>query len=107
MAKKINKKLAPALTPEARENQLIALSYDVAEKQLLDGTASSQIINHFLKLGSTKESLEKEILEKKAELMQAQTEGLKEGKKIAQMYQDAMNAMRAYSGEEEHNDEEL
>ena len=54
----------PALTPEARENQLISLAVDLAEKQLQEGTASSQVITHYLKLGSTKEKIEKEILEK-------------------------------------------
>ena len=59
-----SKKMRPALTPEARENQLISLAVDLAEKQLREGTASSQVITHYLKLGSTKERLEKEILEK-------------------------------------------
>ena len=54
----------PATTPEARENQMIALAVDLAERQLLEGTASSQVITHYLKLGSTKERIEKEILEK-------------------------------------------
>ena len=51
----------PALTPEARENQLISLAVDLAEKQLQEGTASSQVITHYLKLGSTKERIEKEV----------------------------------------------
>jgi len=53
------KKLPPAKTPEARENQLVAMAVDLAEQQLLDGTATSQVITHFLKLGSTKEKIEK------------------------------------------------
>ena len=60
--------LRPALTPEARENQMISLAVDLAEKQLREGTASSQVITHFLKLGSSKEKLEKEILEKQKEI---------------------------------------
>ena len=56
-----NDKIRPALTPEARENQLIYLATNLAEQQLLDGTASSQVITHYLKLGSTKERIEKEI----------------------------------------------
>ena len=59
-----SRKGRPALTPEARENQMIALAVDLAEQQLLDGTATSQVITHYLKLGSTKERLEKEKLEK-------------------------------------------
>ena len=61
--------MRPALTPEARENQLISLAVDLAEKQLREGTASSQVITHYLKLGSTKERIEKEILEKQKDLI--------------------------------------
>ena len=65
------KKIRPATTPEARENQLIALAVDLAEKQLIEGTASSQVITHYLKLGSTKERIEREILEKQKALIEA------------------------------------
>ena len=61
-------KRRPATSPEARENQLISLAVDLAEQQLMKGTASSQVITHYLKMGSTKEKLEKEILEKDPEL---------------------------------------
>ena len=64
-----SKKTRPALTPEARENQLVALAVDLAEKQLREGTASSQVITHYLKIGSTKERIEKEILEKQKDLI--------------------------------------
>ena len=66
--------MRPALTPEARENQLVSLAVDLAEKQLREGTASSQVITHYLKLGSTKERIEKEILEKQKELIEAKTQ---------------------------------
>ena len=69
--------MRPALTPEARENQLVSLAVDLAEKQLREGTASSQVITHYLKLGSTKERIEKEILEKQKELIEAKTQNLK------------------------------
>lgn len=72
--------LRPALTPEARENQMISLAVDLAEKQLREGTASSQVITHFLKLGSSKEKLEKEILEKQKEMITAKTESLQSAK---------------------------
>ena len=68
--------MRPALSPEARENQMISLAVDLAERQLQDGTASSQVITHYLKLGSTKERIEKEILEKQKELISAKTEAL-------------------------------
>lgn len=91
-------KMRPGLTPEARENQLIALAVDLAEKQLLEGTASSQVITHYLKLGSTKERIEKEILEKQKELISAKTEALQSAKRIESLYTDAINAMRRYNG---------
>lgn len=88
----------PALTPEARENQLISLAVDLAEQQLRDGTASSQVITHYLKLGSTKERIEKEILEQQKELIAAKTETLKSQKKMEELYVEAIDAMRRYSG---------
>lgn len=100
------KKLRPATTPEARENQLIALAVDLAEKQLLDGTASSQVITHYLKLGTQKEKLEREILEKKKDLMQAQTDNLQSVKKIEEMYTEAIKAMRHYSGQDAPKDDD-
>ena len=69
-------KRRPALTPEAREKQLIALAVDLAEKQLIEGTASAQVISHFLKLGSSKETLEKEKLEEENKLLRARTKAL-------------------------------
>ena len=83
---------------EARENQLGSLALDVAEQQLLDGTASPSVVVHFLKLVSTKEKLEKEILESQKELMEAKTENLKAAKVIEDLYANAISAMRVYSG---------
>lgn len=93
------KKRRPALSPEARENQLISLAVDLAEKQLQEGTASSQVITHYLKLGSTKERIEREILEKQKELITARTESLQSAKKVEELYENAINAMRNYSGQ--------
>ena len=81
-----NKSIRPALTPEARENQLIYLATELAEQQLRDGTASSQVITHYLKLGSTKERIEKEILLKQKELISAKTEALQSAKRIEELY---------------------
>ena len=103
------KDIRPALTPEARENQLISLAVDLAEKQLLDGTASSQVITHYLKLGSTKEKVEREILEKQKDLISAKTEALKSTKRIEELYTNAIKAMRSYGGHsngDEENDDE-
>lgn len=88
----------PATTPEARENQLIALAVDRAEQQLIDGTASSQVITHFLKLASSKERLEREKLELENELIKAKTENLQSQKNIEELYSKAITAMQTYSG---------
>ncbi len=95
------KKRPVAMTPEARENQMISLAIDLAEQQLLDGTASSQVITHYLKLGSTKEKIEKEILEKQKDLITAKTESLQSAKRIEELYANALNAMQTYSGRKE------
>lgn len=92
------------LTPEARENQLISLAMDLAEQQLRDGTASSQVITEFLKRGSTKAQIEKELLEKQAELAAAKAESIKAADRLEELLDKAMNAMRRYSG---HYDEEV
>lgn len=105
-SKTSTKKIRPATTPEARENQLIALAVDLAEKQLLEGTASSQVITHYLKLGTQKEKLEREILESKKELMKAQTENLQAAKRIEELYTNALNAMKHYSGQDTADDVE-
>jgi hypothetical protein len=94
-----SRKGRPALTPEARENQLVSLAVDLAEPQLIDGTASSQVITHYLKIGSTKEKIEKEILEKQKALMDAKTQSLQSAQRIEALYADALNAMRNYSGQ--------
>ena len=98
------RKMRPALTPEARENQLISLAVDLAEKQLQEGTASSQVITHYLKLGSTKESIEKEILEKQKELIIAKTEAMQSAKRVEELYSNALDAMRRYSGNGNEDD---
>ena len=97
--KAIDKKSSPpATTPEGRENQLVALAIDRAEQQLRDGTASSQVITHFLKLASSKERLEREKLELENELIKAKTENLQSQKNIEELYTNAIKAMQTYSG---------
>lgn len=92
------KRIRPALTPEARENQLVSLAVDLAEKQLMEGTASSQVITHYLKLGTTKHKAEMEKLERENELLRAKTESLQSAKKMEELYGKAIEAMKAYSG---------
>ncbi len=92
------KRRAPALTPEARENQLIAEAIDLAEKQITAGTASSAVICHYLKLGSTKAKLENEKLQEENKLLRAKTEALESQKNVEQLYKDAIAAMSEYRG---------
>ena len=92
------RKPRPATTPEDRENQMISYAVDLAEKQLRAGTASSQVITHFLKLGSTREQLEKTRLEQENLLIKAKIENLKSAENVAELYSQALNAMRTYSG---------
>lgn len=99
-----SKRMRPGLTPEARENQMISLAVDLAEKQLMEGTASSQVITHYLKLGSTKERIEKEILEKQKQLIEAKTQSLQSAQRIEELYTDALNAIRKYSGQGDSDD---
>lgn len=95
------KKMRPALTPEARENQMISLAIDLAEEQLRSGTASSQVITHFLKLGTTKAELEKEKLEQENELLKAKTKAIESGEEVKVLYEQALKAMKNYSGQGE------
>lgn len=91
-----------ARTPEERENQLIAAAYDLAEKQILAGTASSQVISIFLKRGSEKERLEREILESQRKLYDAKTENLASSKRIEELYNNAITALSRYNGDANH-----
>ena len=88
----------PGTTPEARENQMIALAVDAAEKQLRDGTASSQVITHYLKLASPRETLERERLAKENLLVDAKIESMATQGELKELYVEAMAAMRRYSG---------
>ena len=98
------KKRSPAATPEQRENRVVALAVDLAEKQMLEGTATSQVITHFLKIGSTKERLEREYLNEKKELMKAKVEAIKSQKRVEELYEEALKAMRTYSGQDKGED---
>ena len=97
------KKMRPPMTPEARENQLTSLAMDLAEKQLREGTASSQVIAHFLKNASTRNQIELEKLNRENELLRAKTDSLQSAQRIEELYKQAMDSMRKYSG---YGDEE-
>ena len=96
--------IRPALTPEARENQMISLAVDLAERQLQGGTASSQVITHYLKLGSMRERLEREKLEEENKLLKARTEQIQSMKRVEELYEEAIKAMRNYGGQGEQDE---
>jgi hypothetical protein len=96
----------PGTTPQARENQLIALAVDRVEQQIRDGTASAQVLSHYLKLGSSRERLEQERLRLEGELLQAKADLMAEQKKVGEMYEQALLAMRSYTGQDEPEPDE-
>lgn len=102
------KEMRPALTPEGREKQLIALAVDLVEQRLRDGTASSQETTHFLKLASQKAKLENERAAAELELMKAKTQAIKDQADMKILYKEAIDAMKLYSGHasDEVEDEE-
>lgn len=91
----------PATTPEARERQLTMLAYDEAERLIRRGEASSQVITHFLKVGSVREQKEQRRLELEAELLTKKAEMMESAKRIEELYETAIHAMRAYGGQED------
>lgn len=100
-----NSRQRKALSPEDREKQMINLAVNLAEEQLRDGTASSQIITHFLKLATVREQLEKEKLENENKLLQAKAEAIESSKNMEELYMKALKAMTEYSGEIMEEDE--
>ena len=90
----------PATTPEAREQELVSLAFDLAEEQIRNGTASSQVLTQFLKIGSTRETLEQERLRHENELTRVKIDALESAARVEELYGEAIKAMRSYSGEE-------
>lgn len=93
----MKRKSRPALSPAAREKQMVALAVDLAERQLRDGTAAASTINHYLKIGSTREFIEREILEEQKKLLTAKTGSIESSKRTEELYTDAIDAMRRYT----------
>lgn len=99
------KSLPPALTLEGRENQLIAAAYDLAERRILEGTASSQELTYFLKMGSSKAVLERDKLREENKLLKAKTEALKAQVNNEALLEKALKAFRSYRGDDEDEDD--
>ncbi len=100
------KQSRPPITREARENLMMDLAIDQAEKQLREGTASSQVLVHYLKLASTREKREKEKMEAEIELIRAKREAAAAEVRNAEFYEKVINAFRRYQGVEEYEVEE-
>jgi len=94
-----------ATTPEGQEGQLVALAVDLAERQLRDGTASSQVIAQLLKYASPRERLEREKLERENALLRSKVEALESSVRVEELYENAIKAMRGYQGFETEEDE--
>lgn len=88
----------PATSPEERENQLADLAYDLAEDQIRDGTASSQVVTHFLKAGSSRERLEQDRMRHEVELMEVKKQQLEGQARMEEMFTNALDAFRGYAG---------
>lgn len=104
MTQKGQRKGRPATTPKGREDQLISHAYDLAERQLIAGTASSQVTTHFLKMGSQREKLEQERLQHENLLLSAKREQISSGQRMEELYDQAIKAMRKYAGQPEEED---
>lgn len=98
------KKRKKALTPEARENQIIALVIDVEEERIRNGQATAQELIHWMKLASAKARLEQKKLENENLLIQAKVDAIKAQQNTEELYKKALAAMRSYQGEPEEED---
>ena len=98
----------PPTTPEAQENEMISLAVELAKKQLREGTASSQVVTHYLKLGTTREQLEQQKLYRENRLLDAKVDAIESGKRIEALYEEALSAMKQYAGQppvvDQHDD---
>lgn len=99
--------IRPATTQEGRENQLIAAAYNLAEERIMNGTASSQEIVHFLRLGSRKARLEQSKTEEEIKLLEAKTAAIESAARVEALYAEAIRAFRTYSGQDDSTDEDV
>ena len=102
----VRPKMRPALTPEARENQMIALAVDIAEEQMLNRTVSAQVLTHYLRLGTTKAQLEMKKIEQEIELQKAKTKAIDNMEESRVLYENAIKAMKEYAGYGSSDDED-
>ena len=100
------KKIAPALTDDAEEKQIVALARKVSLERLQNGTATAQEILYWLKAGSSEQRTEQEIKEEQKKLLVAKTKALSDAESSAKAYTDAVKAMQAYQGIDEDGDDD-
>lgn len=100
----IDKPFSRAKSSEERENQMISLAVERAEKQIRDGTASSQVLVHYLKLATTREKLEQEKLRQENEMLKAKTKAYENSEDVKRLMEEALAAMRTYSGSNSEDD---
>lgn len=99
--------MTPAMNLEDQEDQLVSLAVDLAMKRLREGTASNQLISEIIKLGTVKERLSREKLQRENDMLRAKTEAIEASRRNAELYENAINAMRVYSGFSEEEDDEF
>jgi hypothetical protein len=92
----VKRPVAPATSPQAREDQLIAMAYDEVERRISEGIATGPELVHFLRMGSPKGKLEKEILEREKQLLEAKTQAIESQKNVEELYAKAIEAMKSY-----------
>lgn len=105
-ANKSEKRIRPAMSPEARENQLISMSYDLVETRIREGTATSAEVTHFLKLGSQKTKYELEKLRRENELLEAKKKSLESAETMKELYSNALRAFSTYTGDNRYGEDE-
>lgn len=105
MAKKKGK--APSLSPAGREQYMVSIAEKLAEEQILDGTASSQVLSHYLKLGTKREELERAHIEYKNELLKAKADVIQQNNETQSLYKEAMQMFKRYQGGGDSEDEDV
>lgn len=98
------RKRPPAGNPEERTQQLVSDAYDLAEKQIADGTASAAVLVHFLKMGTAREQAELARIKSASELDHAKLEQANQGNAAEKLLEQAMRAFTGYKGEEDDDD---
>ena len=98
--------ITPAMSPEDQEDQLVTLAVDLAMRRLKEGTASNQLVAEIIKMGTQKERLAREKLQRENDMLKVKTEAIEASKRNSELYADAIKAFRQYSGHVSFDDED-